>query len=151
MTADTRISRTWRWLGALALAATTLVAGAAQASDPFAVEWRELAQGVWVGVRPVSYRQPVMTNTTIVIGEKGVLVFDAAGFALQGEQVLKKVAELTDKPVTHVAISHWHGDHSLGDYVVLAKYPKAELIAHEFTKAYNASPNGEKVEPRDLK
>lgn len=139
------------WLGLLAAVAGIAAAPASQASDPFAVEWRELAKGVWVGVRPVSYRQPVMTNTTIVIGEKGVLVFDAAGFALQGEQVLKKVAELTDQPITHVAISHWHGDHSLGDYVVLAKYPKAEVIAHEFTAAYNAGPNGEKVEPRDLK
>lgn len=151
MTADTRIAGSRRWLGTLVVAATALAASGAQASDPFAVEWRELAKGVWVGVRPVSYRQPVMTNTTIVIGEKGVLVFDAAGFALQGEQVLRKVAELTDKPITHVAISHWHGDHSLGDYAVLAKYPKAELIAHEFTAAYNAGPNGEKVEPRDLK
>lgn len=144
---------TWqrRLAGVLAAATVLLAAPAASASDPFAVEWRELAKGVWVGVRPVSYRQPVMTNTTIVIGEKGVLVFDAAGFALQGEQVLKKVAELTDKPITHVAISHWHGDHSMGDYVVLAKYPKAEVIAHEFTAAYNASPNGEKAEPRDRK
>jgi cyclase len=115
------------------------------------MEWRELARGVWVGVQPVSYRQPVMTNTTIVIGETGVLVFDAAGFAAQGERLLEKVAELTDKPITHVAISHWHGDHSMGDYKVLEKYPQAEVIAHEFTAAYIASPNGDRVEPRDLK
>ncbi len=136
------------WMAALFV---LFAAPAAQASDPFAVEWRELARGVWVGVRPVSYRQPVMTNTTIVVGNTGVLVFDGAGFALQGEAVLKKVAELTKQPVTHIAISHWHGDHNLGDYVLLAKYPKAEVIAHEFTAAYNASPNGEKAEPRDPK
>lgn len=144
---------TWqrRLAGVLAAAAVLLAAPSAFAAGPFAVEWRELAKGVWVGVRPVSYRQPVMTNTTIVIGEKGVLVFDAAGFALQGEQVLKKVAELTDKPITHVAISHWHGDHSMGDFAVLAKYPQAEVISHEFTARYIASPNGDHVEPRDPK
>jgi cyclase len=133
-----------------ALAASLIVAPASLAADPFEMQWRELARGVWVGVRPVSYRSPVMTNTTVVIGEEGVLVFDAAGFALQGERLVKKLAELTDKPVTHVAISHWHGDHSMGDDAVLAKFPAAEVISHEFTARYIASPNMDAVEPRDL-
>jgi glyoxylase-like metal-dependent hydrolase (beta-lactamase superfamily II) len=80
-----------------------------------------------------------------------VLVFDAAGLAIQAERLLAKLAELTDKPVTHVAISHWHGDHSMGDYKVLEKYPDAQVISHEFTARYVASPNGDRVEPRDHK
>lgn len=140
-----------RRLGWLATLGVVFASPVVHASDPFEMQWRELAKGVWVGERPVSFRQPVMANTTVVIGDKGVLVFDAAGFALQGERLLEKVATLTDRPITHIAISHWHGDHSLGDYAVLAKYPQAEVIAHEFTAAYNASPNGEKVEPRDPK
>ena len=151
MTTESAAVRRGRLAGLLAVVAALLAAPAALASDPFAMEWRELAKGVWVGVRPVSYRPPVMTNTTIVIGETGVLVFDAAGFALQGERLAKKVAELTDKPITHIAISHWHGDHNLGDYAVLEKFPHAEVIAHEFTARYNASPNGEKATPRDPK
>lgn len=140
------------WMSCFLIAiAGVLAPPASLAADPFEMEWRELARGVWVGVRPVSYRSPVMTNTTVVIGSQGVLVYDAAGFAIQGERLVRKVAELTDKPITHVAISHWHGDHSMGDYEVLEKFPDAEVIAHEFTARYNASPNGEKVEPRDLK
>ena len=135
----------------VAFFAALLAAPAARAADPLELEWRELADDVWVGVRPVSYRSPVMTNTTIVIGEKGVLVFDAAGFALQGERLVQKVAELTDLPITHIAISHWHGDHSMGDYKVLEKFPAAEVIAHEFTARYIASPNMDKPEPRDHK
>jgi glyoxylase-like metal-dependent hydrolase (beta-lactamase superfamily II) len=139
------------WLAAAAILAAAPAAHAAPAASPFEMQWRELAKGVWVGSRPVSYRQPVMTNTTVVIGETGVLVFDAAGFALQGEALVAKLAELTDKPVTHVAISHWHGDHSMGDQALLAKYPRAEVIAHEFTARYISSPNGERVERRDRK
>jgi cyclase len=146
-----RVVRPWRMLGFLAAVAGVLAPPASLAADPFEMAWRELARGVWVGVRPVSYRSPVMTNTMVVIGSEGVLVFDAAGFAIQGERLVRKVAELTDKPITHVAISHWHGDHSMGDYEVLEKFPDAEVIAHEFTARYNASPNGEKVEPRDPK
>lgn len=135
----------------LAVIAILPVAPAALAGDPFETEWRELAKGVWAGVRPVSYRQPVVTNTTVVVGDKGVLVFDAAGLAIQGERLVKKVAELTDKPITHIAISHWHGDHSMGDYKVLERFPSAQVISHAFTAEYIASPNMDKVEPRDVK
>lgn len=140
-----RLAATLLWAAAL------LAAPIAGAADPFTMVWRELARGVWVGIRPVSYRQPVITNTTVVIGEKGVLVFDAAGFALQGERLVAKVAELTDKPITHVAISHWHGDHSMGDFKVLEKFPDAEVVAHEFTARYIASPAMDAVPPRDPK
>ncbi len=151
MTSISNVTRPWHALTVTAAMAAFLAAPASRAADPFEMEWRELARGVWVGERPVSYRSPVVTNTTVVIGDKGVLVFDAAGLAIQGERLVEKVAELTDKPVTHIAISHWHGDHSMGDYKVLEKFPAAEVISHEFTARYNASPNGEKAEPRDLK
>jgi cyclase len=149
MNTDSRVAQPLRLLGLLA--AALLAAPTARAADAFDMEWRELARDVWVGIRPVSYRSPVMTNTTVVIGEKGVLVFDAAGFALQGERLVKKVAELTDKPVTHIAISHWHGDHSMGVHKVLERFPDAEVISHEFTARYIASPNMDAVPPRDLK
>jgi glyoxylase-like metal-dependent hydrolase (beta-lactamase superfamily II) len=151
MTSEISGRRARRLPRVLAVLAAVLAAPGSMAADPFEMEWRELAQGVWVGIRPVSYRSPVVTNTTVVIGSTGVLVFDAAGLAIQGERLVKKVAELTDKPITHIAISHWHGDHSMGNYAVLEKFPAAEVISHEFTARYNASPNGEKVEPRDVK
>lgn len=153
MNADASAGICRRLTGLIAAAATAalLAVPVAYAGDAFEMEWRELARGVWVGIRPVSYRSPVMTNTTIVIGEKGVLVFDAAGFALQGARLVRTVAELTDKPVTHVAISHWHGDHSMGDHEILEKFPDAAVISHEFTARYIASPNMDQVPPRDLK
>jgi cyclase len=144
-------ARTRRLPRFLAAAAALLAVPVAYAGDALELEWRELARGVWVGVRPVSYRAPVMTNTTVVIGDRGVFVFDGAGFGLQGERLVKKVAELTDKPITHIAISHWHGDHSMGLYKVLEKFPDAEVIAHDFTARYIASPNMDAATPRDLK
>ncbi len=100
MIPNSNTARPWRALaGAIALAAS-LSAPASHAADPFEMEWRELAQGVWVGVRPVSYRSPVMTNTTVVIGDKGVLVFDAAGFAIQGERLVEE-SRRTDRQADH--------------------------------------------------
>ncbi len=150
MTIARNVGRFVGLFGALTIAAL-LATPVARAADAMEMQWRELSSGVWVGVRPISHRSPVMTNTTVVIGEKGVFVFDGAGFALQGERLVSKVAELTDKPITHIAISHWHGDHSMGLSEVLEKYPDAEVISHEFTARYIASPNMDTVPPRDLK
>lgn len=114
--------------------------GAALAGDPFELQWQALDEGVWVGIRPNSPRSPVVGSTTIVAGEKGVLVYDAAGFVLQGERLVEKLTSLTDKPVTHIVISHWHGDHNLGLAPVLEAFPDAEVIAHEFTAKALQSP-----------
>lgn len=112
----------------------------AQAGDPFEFEWSQLAKGVYAGVRPVSYNSPPTGSALIVIGAKGVFLFDPAGTPLVGERVAAKVAALTDLPVTHIAISHWHGDHSMGLYKVLDRYPDAEVIMHEFTARAITSP-----------
>ena len=121
---STPIVSPWsRRIAGLLAAAALLAVPAALAGDALEMEWRELSKGVWVGVRPISYRSPVMTNTTVVIGDRGVFVFDGAGLGLQGERLVNKVAELTDKPITHIAISHWHGDHSMGLYKILEKFP----------------------------
>lgn len=122
------------------LGVAAIFAGPTRAADPFELEWRQLDDGVWAGIRPNSPRSPATGTTVIVIGEDGVLLFDPAGFPLQGERVLAKVKELTDLPVTHMAISHWHGDHHLGLYKILEEYPDAEIITHEFTAKALKSP-----------
>lgn len=135
-------------ISASLLFALVLVAPAI-ADDAFTLEWQELADGVWAGVRPYSYNAPVIGSTVVAIGERGVFVFDPAGFALQGERLVEKVNELTDLPITHIAISHWHGDHNLGIYKVLEAYPEAELISHEFTAEVLPAPLMGETKPPD--
>ncbi|NWG93537.1 MAG: MBL fold metallo-hydrolase [Parvularculaceae bacterium] len=136
-------------LAAMSAGAIALYASAASAGDPFAFEWTELDKGVWAGVRPVSYNSPPTGSALIVIGKKGVFLFDPAGTPLVGERVAAKVAELTDLPVTHIAVSHWHGDHSMGMHKVLEKYPNAEVITHEFTARAIQSPLNSFTPPTD--
>ena len=76
---------------------------AAVADDgPFTMEFEELAPGVWAGVRADGPRFPVMGNTTFVISEEGVVVYDGGGMPAMSELVIDKIRSLTDKPVTHV-------------------------------------------------
>jgi glyoxylase-like metal-dependent hydrolase (beta-lactamase superfamily II) len=111
-----------------------LVFSTAVADDgPFVFEFEEIAPDVWAGVRPDSSRFPVMGNTTFVIGDEGVVVFDGGGMPVMSEQIIEKIRTLTKKPVTHVVISHWHGDHNFGVFRFAEEFPNVQFIAHEFT------------------
>jgi glyoxylase-like metal-dependent hydrolase (beta-lactamase superfamily II) len=111
------------------------VPAAATSVDPFVPVFEELAPGVWVGRREDSLRFPVMGTTTFVISEEGVVVFDGGGVPLMSERVLAKIRELTDRPVTHIVISHWHGDHNFGIGVIREAFPAVQIVAHNFTRA----------------
>ena len=120
-------------LCALLLAAMMSVASAAD-SGPYVFEFEELTPGVWAGVRPDSTRPPVMGNATFVVSDEGVVVFDGGGMPAMADQVIEKIRAITDAPVTHVVISHWHGDHNFGIGQFVQAFPDVEIVAHEFTR-----------------
>jgi glyoxylase-like metal-dependent hydrolase (beta-lactamase superfamily II) len=112
-----------------------LLAGVTMADEgPFVFEFEELADGVWTGVREDGHRFPVMGNTTFVVTDEGVVVFDGGGMPAMSEQIIEKVRAMTHKPVTHVVISHWHGDHSFGVFRFAEEFPNVQFIAHQFTR-----------------
>lgn len=101
--------------------------------DLFSFEFEEIAENVWVGVRPESPRFPVMGNTMFVISDEGVVVFDGGGVSAMADQIIDKVRSLTTKPVTHVVTSHWHGDHNFGVHRFAEEFPDVQFVAHRFT------------------
>jgi glyoxylase-like metal-dependent hydrolase (beta-lactamase superfamily II) len=103
--------------------------------SPFVFGFDEISPGVWAGVREQSSRYPVMGNTTFVISDAGVVVFDGGGIPVMAEQIIAKVKSETQLPVTHVVISHWHGDHHFGIHRFAEEYPNVQFIAHSFTQA----------------
>ena len=100
---------------------------------PFVIEFSEIAPNVWAGIRPDPHRHPVMGNTTFVVSEDGVVVFDGGGVAIMADKVIAKIRELTDAPVTHVITSHWHGDHNFGVYRFGEEYPDVQFVSSTFT------------------
>ncbi|GJM21467.1 MAG: hypothetical protein DHS20C15_13820 [Planctomycetota bacterium] len=133
-------------LRAVVLIAATLALTTATArtqdttGDPFVWTFSELAPGVWAGVREDMGRTPVMGSTLFVIGDEGVVVFDGGGAALMSERLIAKIRELTELPVTHVVISHWHGDHNFGVHRFRDEFPGVQFVAHRFTRAAMTGP-----------
>lgn len=49
-------------------------------------------------------------------------------------QVVRAIAEITDKPITHLIYSHAHTDHIGGASTVVEAFPNVRIIAHKRTK-----------------
>lgn len=69
-------------------------------------------------------------NSGVVIGDRSVLVVDAQATPRLAEGVLAHIRKVTDKPVKHVALSHYHAVRVLG----ASAYKDAELIASDVTR-----------------
>lgn len=118
-----------------AFAFSTTPSGAQTLGDPYQYTFTELAPGVWAGTQKGGVRTPVMGTSVFVVGDDGVIVFDGGGAPLMSERLMTKIAEVTDKPITHVVISHWHGDHNFGVWRIVEEFPEVQVIAHPFTRA----------------
>lgn len=53
-------------------------------------------------------------NSAIVVGEDGCLVFDAQATPAMAKNVIERVKTVTDKPIRHVVLSHYHAVRVLG-------------------------------------
>ena len=54
------------------------------------------------------------SNAGFIVTDEGVVVFDTLGTPSLGHALLRKIRAVTDKPVKHVVISHYHADHIYG-------------------------------------
>jgi glyoxylase-like metal-dependent hydrolase (beta-lactamase superfamily II) len=108
-------------------------------ANPFEYSWQQLAPGVWAGIRQDPFELPQEGNSVFVVTEQGVVVFDAGGSPMMGESIVAKVRSITDKPITHIIISHWHGDHMRGLQAIQAAFPQAQVFAHPHSRDFIVS------------
>lgn len=53
-------------------------------------------------------------NTGVIIGDEGVMVIDARATPVLAKELVDMIASVTDKPVTHVMLTHYHAVRVLG-------------------------------------
>ncbi len=108
-------------------------------ANPFEYRWQQLAPGVWAAIRQDPFELPQEGNAVFVVTDQGVVVFDAGGSPLMGEGLVAKVRAVTDKPITHVIISHWHGDHMRGLQSIQSAFPQVQIFAHPYSRDFIVS------------
>ena len=74
-----------------------------------------------------------LANSIMVIGEDENFVIDTMGGMETAERILNDFASYSDNPVTTIAYTHFHADHTLGAKVFLDRYPNLDVISHETT------------------
>lgn len=99
----------------LLAAACLLAAPLAQAIDMTPVQ---VAPHTWYVLGKAgmasSANEGFMSNAGFVVTDEGVVVFDALGTPVLGEQLINEIAKVTDKPIRLVVVSHYHADHYYG-------------------------------------
>ena len=88
------------------------------------ISFEELGPGLY------GYTAEGDPNSGVVIGDESVLVVDAQATPQMAQDVLARIREVTDKPVKHVVLSHYHAVRVLG----ASAYTEAEIIASDVTR-----------------
>ncbi len=116
------------------LAAALLTLPARAAGTAWDLEIVPLNPDVYLLRRPDVLRQPVEGNVIVVVNEGDVVVFDGGGTPIAAENAIRLIRTVTDKPVSYLVNSHWHGDHNLGNQVYRAEFPGITIVAHPRTR-----------------
>ena len=122
----------------LAVALLALLAAASVArADSVTTREREVRQ-LAPGVYTIRHADPTDDfpdgNTTVVIGEREVLVVDTCYLPSSADGDIALIRGWTDKPVRWVLNTHWHNDHVGGNQRYRLAWPGADVVGHEETR-----------------
>lgn len=78
--------------------------------------------------------QNFISNAGFVITPAGVVVVDALGSPRLAERLTQAIRQLTDRPITHVIVTHYHADHIYG--LQHFKQLGAQIVAHRASREY---------------
>jgi len=83
-------------------------------------ELKELAPNVYAYIQgggPAKNNVSV-SNAALVIGDEGILLFDALAVPIHAKNMVAAIRKLTDKPFKYLVTSHHHGDHIGGNQFI---------------------------------
>jgi glyoxylase-like metal-dependent hydrolase (beta-lactamase superfamily II) len=70
-------------------------------------------------------------NTGVIIGDSSVMIIDAQATPRLAAKVIERIRTVTDRPIKHVVLSHYHAVRVLG----ASAYGSSEIIMSEKTRA----------------
>src|SRR5216110_2523767 len=76
-------------------------------------ELKELAPNVYAYIQgggPAKNNVSV-SNAAIIVGDEGILLFDALAVPIHAKAMVATIRKVTDKPFKYLITSHHHGDH----------------------------------------
>jgi glyoxylase-like metal-dependent hydrolase (beta-lactamase superfamily II) len=123
---------------ALALVAAPYAFGSVDSGGT--LPYRKLAPDVYAVLGDTGQGVEGRPNAGFVVTADGVVVIDALASPRQGEQLLRTIRRVTDRPIRWLVLTHHHPDHHFG--AVVLRQAGAKVIAHP-DKRVLASEGGE--------
>src|SRR6185436_12085397 len=105
--------------------------GAVVAHEPFG-SLEQVADGIWALIsNPLGGDRTTLSNGGIIAGRNGVLAIEGFNQPQGAAWLAGKARELTGRWPTHVAITHYHADHSNGvaGYLTAEAHPAVRATA----------------------
>jgi glyoxylase-like metal-dependent hydrolase (beta-lactamase superfamily II) len=125
--------------------AITLVANAAVADSSVTPQRSvtKIGEGVYAIRHVDAPDSNPQGNTTVVIGERDVLVIDSGYLPSSAAEDIAQIRQWTKLPVRYLLNTHWHPDHQRGNSVYVDAFPGLAIVAHRETAklmaAYDAA------------
>jgi cyclase len=94
----------------------------------------KLADGIYEIRHPDAPDGFPQSNTTVIIGERSVLVVDSCLLPSTARQDVEQIRTWTKLPVTYLVNTHWHFDHTLGNQTYAEAFPNIQIIAQKATQ-----------------
>jgi cyclase len=99
----------WRFVAIAAISAALFLSSAPASAEDRKVELKQVAPDLYFLFDFDS------SNSVVLTTEEGVLVIDTRQHPRDGQDLIDRIAKITDKPIRWVINSHFHGDHQLGN------------------------------------
>jgi glyoxylase-like metal-dependent hydrolase (beta-lactamase superfamily II) len=125
----------------VALGAIVLAAGVAGADSSVTTQRSvtKVAEGIYSIRHADSPDTNPQGNTTVIIGERAVLVVDSGYLPSSAAEDIAQIRRWTDRPVRYLLNTHWHPDHQRGNSVYADAFPDLTIVAHAETAKLMAS------------
>jgi len=89
------------------------------------VSFTEIGRGLW------AFTAQGDPNSGVIIGDDAVMVVEAQATPRLAGKVIEKIREVTDKPITHLALTHYHAVRVLG----ASAYRAPQVIMSDVARA----------------
>ena len=89
------------------------------------ITFDEIGDGLW------AFTAEGDPNSGVIIGDDSVMIVEAQATPRLANKVIEKVREVTDKPITHLVLTHYHAVRVLG----ASAYGAGQIIMSEAARA----------------
>lgn len=89
------------------------------------ISFTEVGRGLW------AFTAEGDPNSGVIIGDESVMIVEAQATPRLANKVIEKVREVTDKPITHLVMTHYHAVRVLG----AAAYEAPQVIMSDVTRS----------------